>query len=245
MQIPTSFRVLEKHEKSLTIIQSTLIIALSCYLIFLWITLKRPIFLTLAETRLWYSYFLLTIGFVTYLRWKISLLLLLTNVLAFVFLIINFLKPELQTQTLMPALQSFWFIPHVAIYMFAYAVLACALLLAIIGLLKKQEIELVQKKCDLLVNLGICALTFGLCFGAIWAKKAWGVYWSWDIKETFALITLLSYLSYNQYKKLKNSTLKGRLIILIISFFLLQFTWYGVNFLPKSIQNKHSYIQKQ
>ena len=92
--------------------------ALLAFIIGLWISLDRPPLRTMGETRLWYSFFALLSGLFTYIRWKYRWILPFSAVLATVFIVINVLKPEIHDQTLMPALQSAWFIPHVTVYMF-------------------------------------------------------------------------------------------------------------------------------
>jgi ABC-type transport system involved in cytochrome c biogenesis permease subunit len=104
----------------------------------LWYTLERPPLRTMGETRLWYSFFILVAGLATYARWRYRWIMLFSTILATVFIIINIAKPEIHDQSLMPALQSLWFVPHVSIYMFSYALLGCATLLAVASLLKPR-----------------------------------------------------------------------------------------------------------
>jgi len=218
------------------------ILIFAVFITVLWITLQRPPFKTMGETRIWYSFFLSVMSGVTYWRWKIGYLLTFTNLLAVVFVMLNIFKPELQSKVLMPALQSVWFIPHVAVYMFGYAVIGGAVVL---GVLSTQMTRIKQidadNRCDLLVRIGATALGIGLCLGALWAKKAWGQYWSWDVKEVAALITWLIFLLYIHLQKLTKINRKVLLIILMIGFMSLQFTWYGVKFLPATQKSPHSF----
>ena len=103
----------------------------------LWLSLERPPLRTMGETRLWYSLFVMGAGIFVYALWHFRWILLLTGTLATVFNVINLFKPEIHDQTLMPALQSPWFIPHVTIYMLAYSILACAALLAVAALCRR------------------------------------------------------------------------------------------------------------
>ena len=114
--------------------------------------------------------------------------------MAAVFAIINILRPEIHDQTLMPALQSPWFVPHVTVYMFSYSVLGCAFIMACAGLAKHRADYL--EATDKLVYTGLAFLTVGMLTGAVWAKAAWGHYWSWDPKETWAAVTWAGYLLY-------------------------------------------------
>jgi len=136
---------------------------------------------------------------------------------------------------LMPALQSVWFIPHIAAYIFAYAVLGYAFLCVLCGKI------FASLRLEQLVKIGTISLGFGLCFGALWAKKAWGEYWSWDIKEAAALITWLLFLLYLHLQKMKKINKKLLLLIFILGFLSLQFTWFGVKYLPASKKSPHTF----
>ena len=74
---------------------------------------------------------------------------------------------------------------------------------------------------DNLVYVGLAFLTIGMLFGALWAKEAWGHYWSWDPKETWAAITWLAYLIYVHYRQLQLHRERLALWIIIISFDIL------------------------
>ncbi|MCR5159386.1 MAG: cytochrome c biogenesis protein CcsA [Prevotella sp.] len=64
------------------------------------------------------------------------------------------------------------------------------------------------------------------------AKEAWGHYWSWDPKETWAAITWFAYLVYIHYRQIPTHHPKLALWILIVAFILLQMCWWGINYLP-------------
>ena len=163
----------------------------------MWISLERPPLRTMGETRLWYSFFLPVAGVITYVRWRYKWILSFSTLLAFVFICVNLFKPEIHNKTLMPALQSPWFAPHVIVYMFSYAMLGAAALIAIYLLIrarKKGIDEGMMSLCDNLVYVGMAFLTIGMLFGALWAKEAWGHYWNWDPKETWAAATWLGVL---------------------------------------------------
>lgn len=87
---------------------------------------------------------------------------------------------------------------------------------------------------DDLANVGLSFMTLGMLMGALWAKEAWGHYWSWDPKETWAAITWLTYLIYIHYRRYKPHNLRPALWTLIISFCLLQMCWWGINYLPSA-----------
>ena len=101
------------------------------FILLMWISLERPPLRTMGETRLWYSLFLPLAGLIVYSRWKYKWILSFSAILALVFICVNLFKPEIHSKTLMPALQSPWFAPHVIVYMFAYAVLGASAVMAL------------------------------------------------------------------------------------------------------------------
>ena len=204
------------------------------FIIGMWISLERPPMRTMGETRLWYSFFLPLAGLITYARWKYKWILSFSCILSLVFICINIFKPEIHNKTLMPALQSPWFAPHVIVYMFAYAMLGAATVMAVYLLwFKKKEIERKEMDlCDNLTYVGLAFMTLGMLTGAIWAKEAWGHYWAWDPKETWAAATWFAYLVYIHFRLGKPLKARPALIILLVSFVLLQMCWYGINYLP-------------
>ena len=215
------------------------VFVLACFVGVLWFALQRPPLRTMGETRLWYSFFASLAGLFTYMRWRYKWILSFSTVLSTVFITINLLKPEIHDQTLMPALQSPWFIPHVTVYMFSYSLLGCAFLIGVVRLFKEGDRLL--EAADTLVYIGTAFLTFGMLSGAIWAKSAWGHYWSWDPKETWALITWLCYLLYIHLRLYKKGTDKVLCFLLIFAFACLQMCWWGINFLPSAQDSIHVY----
>lgn len=206
------------------------------YILIMWITLERPPLRTMGETRLWYSFFLPLAGIIVYSRWQYKWILSFSTILASVFICINVFKPEIHSKTLMPALQSPWFAPHVIVYMMAYALLGAAVVMAIYLLFIKKDMN-TDKEMEITDNLtyvGLSFMTLGMLMGALWAKEAWGHYWSWDPKETWAAITWLFYLVYVHYREYRPRTIRPALWMLLIGFCLLQMCWWGINYLPSA-----------
>ena len=227
--------------KSKTVLAYTLTIAgllvFFSFILAMWGSLERPPLRTMGETRLWYSFFLPLAGIIVYSRWKYKWILSFSAVLAMVFICINLFKPEIHSKTLMPALQSPWFAPHVIVYMFAYAVFGVATLMAVWMLVNKKSLTCQLSSLtslDNLVYVGFAFMTFGMLFGALWAKEAWGHYWSWDPKETWAAITWFAYLVYVHYRQMPAHKPQLALWVLVVSFVLLQMCWWGLNFLPSA-----------
>lgn len=215
------------------------VLVFATFIVLLWISLGRPPMKTMGETRLWYSFFALLSGLFTYIRWRYRWILSYSTVLATVFIVLNILKPEIHDQSLMPALQSPWFIPHVTVYMFSYSLLGCAFLVAVVGLFKDGKDKI--QAADTLVYIGTAFLTFGMLSGAIWAKEAWGHFWSWDPKETWALATWLCYMLYIHLRLTGRTSRRGLYLLLIFSFICLQMCWWGVNYLPSAQDSIHVY----
>ena len=142
-----------------------------------------------------------------------------------------------------PALQSSWFIPHLIVYMAGYAMLATATLAAVYLLIKRKELEKALSIADNLVYVGLAFLTFGMLFGALWAKEAWGHYWSWDPKETWAAITWLCCLLYIHFRKARPADWRTACWLLLFAFACLQICWWGINYLPSALgRSVHTYM---
>lgn len=214
------------------------IVILGGFITMLGITLNRPPMRTMGETRLWYSFFMLVAGIITYARWGYRWILSFSTLMASVFMIINIVRPEIHDQTLMPALQSIWFIPHVAVYMFSYALLGCATLIALYWIFNSEDLSPAIRQ---LVYGGIAFFTIGMFTGALWAKEAWGEYWSWDAKEAWAAVTWMLYLLYIHCCDAFRDKKLLLIAILFIAFLSLQMCWYGVNYLPTASESVHIY----
>ena len=154
--------------------------------------------------------------------------------LALVFLVLTWFRSGLRLKSLMPALQSPWFAPHVVVYMFSYALLGAATIMAVYMLIRKRASASEMNLTDNLVYVGLAFLTFGMLFGALWAKEAWGTYWAWDPKETWAAATWLCYLVYLHLRKAKPGEWESACILLLVSFVCLQICWWGINYLPSA-----------
>ena len=88
------------------------------------------------------------------------------------------------------------------------------------------------------IGLGFPFLTIGIIAGGVWANEAWGSYWSWDPKETWALITWLVFAAYLHARITKNWQGKKTAILGSLGFFVIWICYLGVNFLGKGL---HSY----
>ena len=89
-----------------------------------------------------------------------------------------------------------------------------------------------------IIGLGFPFLTIGIVSGGVWANEAWGSYWSWDPKETWALITWLVFATYLHARITKGWDGKKTAILGGLGFFVIWICYLGVNFLGKGL---HSY----
>lgn len=220
------------------------IVVIISFIALLWVHLERPPLRTLGETRLLYVFFLPVIGIVFYLRWGYKWFLSYAFMMTMVFVMINLNHPETYDKNLMPALQSPWFVPHVVVYILGYAMLGVSTLVAIYGLYRHYFGTFENKillLADNLVYLGFAFLTLGLLFGALWAKQAWGHYWTWDPKETWAFLTWLGYLLYIHMRWQHPKKISLSLWILSLSFLMLMIAWFGINYLPSAQNSVHVY----
>ena len=208
----------------------------AAFIVGMWLSLERPPLRTQGETRLWYSFFLPLVGIVVYGRWRYKWILSFTTVLALVFICVNLFKPEIHNKTLMPALMSPWFAPHVIVYMLSYAILGAATVMAIYLLFfhRNKTTDDEMAMTDNLVYVGLSFLTFGMLFGSLWAKEVWGTYWGWDPKETWAAITWLCYVLYILFRKARPREYGTALWLLIFAYLCLQMCWWGINYLQSA-----------
>jgi cytochrome c-type biogenesis protein CcsB len=89
-----------------------------------------------------------------------------------------------------------------------------------------------------LIGLGFPLLTIGIIAGAVWANEAWGTYWSWDPKETWALITWLVFAAYLHARITKGWQGRRPALLASLGFGVVWVCYLGVNFLGKGL---HSY----
>ncbi len=190
----------------------------------------------------------------------------LASVLAMLILLYATLQDS-SIRPIMPALKSNWMLAHVITYMIGYGAFGISFITSLIFLAIKpfakdtkrneaaQGKEISPRNFDKfsykLVAFGFPFLTLGMVTGAVWAKKAWGDYWSWDPKETWSLITWLAYLAYLHtpliLPKMNINKSKAAVLLafwLLICFGIVNFTFVGLNYLPSAADSEHIYGSK-
>ena len=140
-----------------------------------------------------------------------------------------------------PALRSGWLVAHVAFSFIGESFFIVAFIASIAQLFSRDAGR--RKECDRVtytaIAIGYPIFTAGaLVFGMVWAERAWGSWWSWDPKETWALATWLVYTFYLHVRltRARSGTLPAW--IAVIGFLCAAFTFFGVNFLLSGL---HSY----
>ena len=162
--------------------------------------------------------------------WKILIPVL---ILAAVFTAISLAR--INFGTLPPSLRSLWFVPHLAVYMIAYAILALSVVSAIGAGFSSKIPEWLARR---LLTTASALLLLGMICGAAWAQQAWGSYWAWDPKECWAAATWLLTLAATHSPAGRR---KLALTLVILAFLSMNVTWYGVNHLPSSSVSMHTY----
>lgn len=225
------------------ILAGSLLLAL--FIAGLWRELGRPPLRTLGETRLWFGLLLPVSGLIIhrFVPWRWPLLY--AGGIGFLFLLITAIRPETHDRTLMPALQSPWFVPHVVLYLIAYAFLVYTAALALIGTWRSRRDSLraipYLGLAEVSLWIGFGFLTLGLLAGAVWAKEAWGHYWTWDPKETWAFLTWAAYLAYFHLRRDFAAHPRKALLFLAAASVVVFLCWFGVNYMPSAAQSVHTY----
>lgn len=151
-----------------------------------------------------------------------------------------------EIQPLVPALQSWWMKIHVPANFIGYGTFSLAAMVGVAYLLKSKGIMADRlPSFDVLDDVMYKAITVGFAFftiatilGALWAADAWGGYWSWDPKETWALIVWLNYAAWLHMRLMKG--LRGQIAAwwAVVGLVVTTFAFLGVNMFLSGL---HSY----
>ena len=193
------------------------------------------------ETMLTMAWFVLLIALLTHRRFPIILSFGL--LLAGFFLLVSHISQmDPQIGHLMPVLASPLLTIHVSIIMMAYALLSLTFLCGIWGLIlcnisPDDRRPLVLS--ELLLRPALACLGLGIFIGAIWANISWGTYWSWDPKETWALITFMVYaIPVHRQRIAWLRHARHHHLFMVLAFLTLLMTYFGVNYF---LGGMHSY----
>jgi len=162
----------------------------------------------------------------------------------------QFEKDAHEIQPLVPALQSYWMKIHVPANFIGYGCFALAAMVGVVFLIRNSAssdglIARVLPPNDLLddlmyksIALGFAFFTIATVLGALWAAEAWGGYWSWDPKETWALIVWLNYAAWLHMRLTKGWRGAAMAWWSVIGLFITLFAFLGVNMFLSGL---HSY----
>lgn len=140
---------------------------------------------------------------------------------------------------MMPVLNSPLLSIHVSIIMMSYALLSLTFICGIMGICLRSHGEELQALSRLFLYPALTTMGFGIFIGAIWANVSWGNYWSWDSKETWALITFMIYavVVHTQSLPVFRKPLVYHIYI-TLAFLSIAMTYFGVNYF---LTGMHSY----
>ena len=140
---------------------------------------------------------------------------------------------------MMPVLNSPLLSIHVSIIMMSYALLSLTFICGIMGICMQSHAEELQTLSRIFLYPALTAMGFGIFIGAIWANVSWGNYWSWDSKETWALITFMIYAVVVHTQSLPVFRKPPVYHIYItLAFLSIAMTYFGVNYF---LTGMHSY----
>ena len=140
---------------------------------------------------------------------------------------------------MMPVLNSPLLSIHVSIIMMSYALLSLTFICGIMGICMRSHGEELQALSRIFLYPALTTMGFGIFIGAIWANVSWGNYWSWDSKETWALITFMIYavVVHTQSLSVFRKPLVSHIYI-TLAFLSIAMTYFGVNYF---LTGMHSY----
>ena len=239
----TIYRMTKKREIkvlniALPILLSVSFLALTFGLALRWIISGNVPMSNGYESMLTVAWFVMLISILMQLRIRI--------VMVFGFLIsgffllvshINQMDPAIGQ--MMPVLNSPLLSIHVSIIMMSYALLSLTFICGIMGICLRSHGEELQALSRLFLYPALTTMGFGIFIGAIWANVSWGNYWSWDSKETWALITFMIYavVVHTQSLPVFRKPLVYHIYI-TLAFLSIAMTYFGVNYF---LTGMHSY----
>lgn len=206
------------------------------------------------ETMIFVAWSIVFIGLAFALKSKLitALCTILAGVLLFVSSL-NWLNPEITP--LVPVLQSYWLMLHVAIIMMGYGFFFISALIGLFNMVlgsfinskNRERVENSIKKTTIInemsMIMGVVFMCIGIFLGAVWANESWGRYWGWDPKETWALITMVIYAAILHMRfvpALNNQWLFNVKSVWAICSVLM--TYFGVNYYLSGL---HSYSNSE
>ena len=168
------------------------------------------------------------------IRGRFPIMLTFGFLLAGFFLLVSHISQmDPQMTHLMPVLNSPLLTIHVSVIMMAYALLSLTFISSLTALIMPKKREEMHLLSQLMLFPALTFMGYGIFIGAIWANVSWGTYWSWDPKETWALITFMIYAA-PAHRQLKINYH----VYMVLAFLTILMTYFGVNYF---LGGMHSY----
>jgi len=231
------------HKKSLGII-STAVLALGLLthtiaIAVRWHMAAHPPLSSLYESMILFAWLIVVVYSVAELLHHLSLMRPFVVLVALLVLIYSY-RLNSSIRPLMPALQSDWLGIHVVTNLLGYSFFVVSFVFDIGYLVTRRRrlsgFSALVLKLDAssyrIISLGIFFLALGIITGSVWAEQAWGSYWSWDPKETWALVTCLIYAIYLHLRLMPGWRGVRRAWLAVAGFLSVIFTYIGVSLLP-------------
>lgn len=251
-EIFTDFKYGNKISVVLIVLLAIAFLAHTSGVVLRWYISGRAPWANAYESMVCTSWLLAGCGLLFARRFRIlpALAALLGGILLFV-ASLNHLNPEITP--LVPVLQSYWLMSHVAIIMIGYVFFAlCALiglfnlvLMSLLSATNREKLLFRIREFTLLNEMamipGLFFMAAGTFLGAIWANVSWGRYWGWDPKETWALISIVVYalVLHTRFIPLLKSKISWCFNLLsVVAVLSIIMTWFGVNYY---LSGMHSY----
>lgn len=155
----------------------------------------------------------------------------------FVLLLYHFLGKYSAANHPLPVLNSRLLPLHVSTIMMAYTLLLLTFIISLVGIAVSKQRQKMYHLSQVMLFPALLLLCYGIFIGAIWANVSWGNYWSWDPKETWALITLMIYAA-PAHRSFSNLSPKKYHFYMTVAFFTILMTYLGVNYF---LGGMHSY----
>lgn len=239
----TIYRMTKKREVkvldiALPILLVVSFLALTFGLILRWIISGNVPMSNGYESMLTVAWFVMLIAI--FMQFRIRLVMVFGFLLSGFFLLvshINQMDPAIGQ--MMPVLNSPLLSMHVSIIMMSYALLSLTFICGIMGICMRSHGQELQALSRVFLYPALTCMGFGIFIGAIWANVSWGNYWSWDSKETWALITFMIYavVVHTQSLPVFRKPLVYHIYI-TLAFLSIAMTYFGVNYF---LTGMHSY----
>ena len=239
----TIYRMTKKREVkvldiALPILLVVSFLALTFGLVLRWIISGNVPMSNGYESMLTVAWFVMLIAI--FMQFRIRLVMVFGFLLSGFFLLvshINQMDPAIGQ--MMPVLNSPLLSMHVSIIMMSYALLSLTFICGIMGICLRSHGEELQALSRVFLYPALTCMGFGIFIGAIWANVSWGNYWSWDSKETWALITFMIYavVVHTQSLPVFRKPLVYHIYI-TLAFMSIAMTYFGVNYF---LTGMHSY----